>query len=479
MSVVLEPPVEDERQQQRDAPQRRTDDDGAEVVGTQRGRVGAARQRWALRGDLGRQGQAHAARVQVVETRVSRRYRLILDLARDVTAQRDLDDVLATTFRSLRQLLDFGGGSIALVDEDGWISFAATDPPATAEAMAMRIRVGEGVSGRIAETGEPVYIADIHTDPNVTEERRARSVSAGVIAYFGVPLITEGRPIGVLQIDSPVADAWSEDDRLLLLSFTPIVAAAVQNARLYAREQAAVHRLQDLDQRHRDFVAMVSHELRTPLTAVMGYTETILGHAETLGMDGVLGLVKRTETSASRLAGLVEELLDLSVIQRGELRLSLGPVDLSALLTDAVAQFAPADRTVSLDVAAAVPEVVSDAARLTQVFGNLIANAVKFSPPETPVEVSAVLVSGAVEVSVTDHGEGIPEESYDRIYDRFVQLERANVRKAGGFGLGLYVVRQVCRALGATVTVSSVVGKGSTFTVRVPLQPALEVRALR
>jgi signal transduction histidine kinase len=406
------------------------------------------------------------------------RYRLILDLAREVTAQRDLPAVLAATFTSLRQLLDFGGGSIALVDDAGWISFAATDPPATPEAMAMRIRVGEGVSGRIAQTGEPVYIPDIHTDPNVTEERRAKSVSAGVIAYFGVPLVTEGRPLGVLQIDSPVADAWTDEDRLLLLSFTPIVAAAVQNARILAREQAALDRLRDLDQRHRDFVAMVSHELRTPLTAIMGYAETIMGYHETLGLSGVLPLVARSRGAADRLAALVEELLDLSVIQRGELRLTLDPVSVATLLDESRAQFAPADRTVTVSAAPGLPEVVTDGARLLQVVGNLLANAVKFSPPDTPVSLSAVLAGDAVEIAVRDHGPGIPEEHRERVFERFVQLERSTVRHAGGFGLGLYVVRQVCDALGASVTVEDAPGGGALLTVRVPLRPPLNVAAL-
>jgi signal transduction histidine kinase len=407
------------------------------------------------------------------------RYRLILDLAREVTAQRDLSAVLDQTFVALRQVLEFGGGSIALVDDEGWISFAATDPPATPEAMSMRIRVGDGVVGRIVENAEPEYIADIHSHPNVTEERRAKSVSGGVVAWFGVPLITEGRPIGVLQIDSPVPDAWSEEDRLLLLAFTPIVAAAVQNARVYSRERAALRRLEDLDQRHRDFVAMVSHELRTPLTAVMGYSDTVLAYHESLGMDGVLRLVDRSRGSAGRLATLVEELLDLSVIQRGELRLSLAPVDVDKLLHDAVSQFAPDERIGTLDIAPDVPDVVTDADRLTQVVGNLVSNAVKFSPADALVDVSAAVDGGAVEIRVRDHGEGIPDEHRERIFERFVQLERANTRKAGGFGIGLYIVRQVCEALGASIEVESAVGEGSTFVVRVPLRPTPEVSALR
>jgi signal transduction histidine kinase len=412
--------------------------------------------------------------VDVADSRTTAtRYRLILDLARDVTAQRDLGAVLDATFAALRQLLDFGGGSIALVGEDGWISFAATDPPAPPEAMAARVRVGEGVSGRIAETGEPVYIADITTHPDVTPERRARSVSAGVVAYFGVPLVTEGHPIGVLQIDSPVPGAWSDDERVLLLSFTPIVAAAVQNARLYSREQEALRRLQELDQRQRDFVAMVSHELRTPLTAVLGYADTVLNHQDELAPDAVLALVERSRGAAARLAVLVEELLDLSVVQRDELRLTLAPVDLAALLAETVAQYRPAGHPVCLDVDPALPPLVTDAGRLTQIVGNLVANAAKFSPDGAPVAVTAAAAGDRVEIRVADRGVGIGPEDRERIFERFVQLEHANVRSVGGFGLGLYVVRRVCEALGACIAVEGDLGEGSTFVVSLPRRPVV------
>jgi signal transduction histidine kinase len=399
------------------------------------------------------------------------RYRLILDLAREVTAQRDLADVLATTFASLRELVDFGGGSIALVDDEGWISFAATDPPATAEALTVRIRVGDGITGRIVETCEPAYIGDIHVHPDVTEERRQKSVSAGVIAWFGAPLVIDGRAIGVLQIDSPVAGAWSDEDRVLLLSFTPIVAAAVQNARLYAREQAAVQRLSELDRRHRDFVAMVSHELRTPLTSIMGYAETIVTHADKLGLDGVLGLVGRVQGAAERLGGMVEQLLDLSVLQRGELRLDLAPVDVAVAVAQAIAKNAPSDRKVGVHVPPDLPEVVTDGTRLTQMLGHLVDNAVKFSAPDTPVDVTVTAEDGTLALRVTDAGDGIPPEDHDRVFERFVQLDSGNTRRVGGFGLGLYVVREVCEALGGTVTVESAAGEGAAFTLRLPLRP--------
>ncbi|HEV2891713.1 MAG TPA: EAL domain-containing protein [Frankiaceae bacterium] len=164
------------------------------------------------------------------------RYRLLLDLARDITGRLDLATVLDRTFAALRQLIDFTGGSVQLIDETSHLRLAATDPPATAEALRMRVPLGHGVGGSIALTGEPRYLPDITADADVTDERRKRSTSHGVRSYFGVPLITGGRVIGLLQVDSVEADAWTEGDRLVVLAFTPIVAAAVQNARLLERD---------------------------------------------------------------------------------------------------------------------------------------------------------------------------------------------------------------------------------------------------
>ncbi|HVF06357.1 MAG TPA: EAL domain-containing protein [Frankiaceae bacterium] len=160
----------------------------------------------------------------------SSRYRLLLDLARDMTGGQDLTAVLDRTFAALRQVVDFTGGSVQLIDETDHLRLAATDPPATPEAMAMRVPLGQGVGGTIAVTGEPRYLPDIGADAAVTDERRRKSVSRGVRSWFGVPLIAEGRIIGLLQIDSVQPDAWDEADRFVVLAFTPIVATAVQHA---------------------------------------------------------------------------------------------------------------------------------------------------------------------------------------------------------------------------------------------------------
>jgi diguanylate cyclase (GGDEF)-like protein/PAS domain S-box-containing protein len=178
--------------------------------------------------------RASAAMPSATPVDPARRYRLLLDLARDITGRLNLEEALASSFYALRQLLTFGGGSIQLVDGDV-VRLAAADPPATPDAYETLIPIGKGIGGRIVASGEPRYIPDILRDPDVPSWR---ATSAGVRSYFGVPLITEGTVIGVMQIDSAEVDPWSEEDRFMVLAFTPIVAAAIQNARLFEREAA-------------------------------------------------------------------------------------------------------------------------------------------------------------------------------------------------------------------------------------------------
>ncbi len=165
----------------------------------------------------------------------ARRYRLLLDCARDVSACLDLESVLERSFLALRKVVDFDGGSIQLVDGDV-IRLAATDPPAPPEALQASVPLGKGVGGTIAATGEPRYLPDITIVTAVQANASKNAVSGGVRSYYGVPLLAEGRVIGVLQIDSTRVDAFDEQDRLLVLSFASVVASAVQTARLFAIE---------------------------------------------------------------------------------------------------------------------------------------------------------------------------------------------------------------------------------------------------
>jgi len=161
---------------------------------------------------------------------------LLLRLARQVTARQDLDDVLSEALRGLRPLLEFGGGSIQLLDDEGWIQMAASDPIAPEHVMAQRVPLGSSVAGRVILTEQAIYLPDLNVAKLPGPNKR---VSTGVRSYYGVPLVADGRAVGVLQIDSCEPDAWSEADRGLLLAIAPIVGSAIQSARAYARAAAA------------------------------------------------------------------------------------------------------------------------------------------------------------------------------------------------------------------------------------------------
>jgi GAF domain-containing protein len=183
-------------------------------------------------------------------TDVEPRYRLVLELARSVTARRDVEDVLSATFAGLRQILPFAGGSIQLLDDEGWIRMAATEPAAPADVLALRIPLGSTVGGRVILTERPVYIADVLADPAIPADRRKDHVSpGGVRSYLGVPLMADGRAIGLIQIDSPDPEAWSDEERLLLMSIGPIVGAAIQNAKAHAMHADAQMRAAALEER--------------------------------------------------------------------------------------------------------------------------------------------------------------------------------------------------------------------------------------
>jgi GAF domain-containing protein len=205
------------------------------------------------------------------------RLRLVSDLARQVTARHDLGDVLQTTLAGLRRLVGFGGGSIQLLDDDGWIRLAAADPAPPEDVLAMRIPLGSSIGGRVILTEQPVYLADVLTEPVVADESqsplRSRVSPGGVRSYFGVPLLADGHAIGLLQIDAPEIDAWDEYDRLLLLSVAPIVAAAIQNARAYARVAVLTANVRRDTERHDLVASIVDTEIDAALAALVALSE--------------------------------------------------------------------------------------------------------------------------------------------------------------------------------------------------------------
>ena len=388
---------------------------------------------------------------------------LLLELSREVSATLDLQRVLDASLAALRRLISFGGGSIQLV-RDGALMLVAGDPEPTPDALRMRIPLGHGVGGRIAATGEPIYVADIATDPRVPPAAQ-RALSAEVRSYFGVPLIAHGEPTGVVQIDSPEPDGFPAEARTLVLAFAPTIAAAVQNAELYARELDTIERLRSAERLRTDFIAMISHELRTPLTTLAGFSELIASRAEALQPALVSEFGHRMWRASRWLSRMIGDLLDLAQLEQGVLALDMTATDVAAVVAEAAAVEVREPRVIRSRIEPALPLVLADPGRLGQILGNLLSNARKFSPPGSIIDIYCRRERDRVAVSISDQGRGIPSTEIDHIFDAFVQVDPGPTRDAGGLGTGLYLTRQLCDRMGAAIEVESTPGSGSRFTI--------------
>lgn len=230
--------------------------------------------------------------------------------------------------------------------------------------------------------------------------------------------------------------------------------------------------LRRLERVRRDFVANVSHELKTPLTSIRGYTETLLAGAL---MDRVTGerFVRKIHDNAARLNTLVQDLLHLARIEAQEGRLTLGPVSWAPIVRDSIHRHEEAMRQKGIaccfDASLSDVTVLGEQEGMTQILENLLDNAIKYTPApgRVRVEISAEPPIGVLRVA--DTGVGIPANDIPRIFERFYRVDKARSRDVGGTGLGLSIVKHLVSAMGGDVRVSSTVGCGSTFEVRIPL----------
>jgi two-component system, OmpR family, sensor histidine kinase SenX3 len=231
-----------------------------------------------------------------------------------------------------------------------------------------------------------------------------------------------------------------------------------------------VSKARQVESVRRDFVANVSHELKTPIGALALLAETIASGGDDPGV--MQQLAERVVREADRLGHIVDDLLDLSLIEAQE-NPTREPLPVPLLVGEAVDQVRPAADValVPLSIVPPVPDVelVCDRRQVLSALVNLLENAVKYSEPSAPVEVTATVTHGRVGIAVRDHGIGIPKRDLERIFERFYRVDRARSRQTGGTGLGLSIVRHVAQAHGGEVTVESVEGEGSTFVLHLPV----------
>jgi len=228
-------------------------------------------------------------------------------------------------------------------------------------------------------------------------------------------------------------------------------------------------RLKQLERTREEFVANVSHELRTPLSLIKGYVETLLDGARD-NPEVATKFLQTIQRNAERLQFLIEDLLTISELESGRLKMNLQSVPLRPSVDKVFEDFKTQARARRVTLTNEIPEVAAqaDAERLQQVLGNLVGNAVKYGRADGQVKVSARLTEGAIEVCVADDGPGIPPDSLERVFERFYRIDKARSREQGGTGLGLSIVKHIVQSHGGKVWARSEMGKGAAFYFTVP-----------
>jgi signal transduction histidine kinase len=337
---------------------------------------------------------------------------------------------------------------------------------------ATPLRAGEGATGRAAALGSPVQIPDLRADPQYTGMLRRFQEQAGNRSLLAVPLLREGRVLGSLAVSRKEPGNFAPEVVELLQTFAAQSTLAIQNARLFREIAQKSHELEIASQHKTQFLANMSHELRTPLNAILGYTELIADGIYGEVPESIGAIMERVQGSGHNLLGLINDVLDLSKIEAGQLTLAINDYSFQDTVQSVISSVEPlaSEKKLKLtaDLADDLPIGHGDERRIAQVLMNLVGNAIKFTDAGE-VKVSVTVDDEMFVASVIDTGPGIPEEQQKEIFEEFQQVDSSSTRKKGGTGLGLAIAKRIVELHGGRIWVVSSAGQGSTFSFSLPI----------
>jgi signal transduction histidine kinase len=405
------------------------------------------------------------------------------EVGQTVSSTLDLQTVLSTIVRHAVQLSGTDCGIIYEYDEPTQEFHLRASYQMEQELVqayqATPLRLGQGATGRAAETRVPYQIADLRQEHELATRGRVVGFIVRPILFrlgyqslLAVPLLFEQKIMGALTIYRRETGSFAPEIVNLLQTFATQSVLAIQNARLFREIEDKSRQIEAANRHKSEFLANMSHELRTPLNAIIGFSE-VLGER----MFGELNEKQAEYTddilsSGRHLLSLINEILDLSKVEAGRMELELATFDLP-LAIDNARTFVRERATkhgINLDVTVdeRLGDFVGDERKIKQILLNLLSNAVKFTPEGGRIGINARQVDGSVEISVSDTGIGIAPEDQPKIFEEFRQVGAEYAHKVEGTGLGLTLAKKFVELHGGKIWVESEVGKGSTFSFTLP-----------
>jgi signal transduction histidine kinase len=393
----------------------------------------------------------------------------------------DLQTVLDTLVESAAQLCEAEKASINRAEDGGYraVSMYGFSPEFKQYAAEHLIPTGQGsVVGRTVAGGTTVQIPDVMADPDYKNTQFTKF--GNVRTLLGVPMLREGAPTGVIAMMRSEVKPFTDKQIELAQTFADQAVIAIENVRLFEEIQEKSRQVEETSKHKSQFLANMSHELRTPLNAILGYTELILDGIYGDAPDKMRNVLQRVQTNGKHLLGLINDVLDLSKIEAGQLVLTLNDYSIKEMMNGVYIAIEPLagykKLGFKLEVPQDLPPAHGDERRLSQVLLNLVGNAIKFTDTGA-ITMTASATNGSYTIAVNDTGPGIAEADQAKIFEEFKQSDSAQTKAKGGTGLGLSIAKRIVEMHGGKLWVESALGCGSTFFFTVPLKVESQVGA--
>jgi signal transduction histidine kinase len=391
---------------------------------------------------------------EIMASTLPERYRRLLELSHDLSSTLDLDSLLNHIVNASAELCGAEAASILLYDQvKEQLYFRATSNLATPLMSELIVPVSGSIAGWIVSNRQPVIIDQVQRDPRHFNAI-GRLTNLETRSLLGVPLLRKDRVVGVLETINKRIGEFSLEDQDLMMALGAQAAIAIENARLFQQS---------------DLISEFVHELRTPLASLTASAYILL--RPEVPEERRTKIIQTMQQEVSRLSDMASAFLDLARLDSGRTRFQFSSVLIAELLEECCivtrGKFEEKQQNLVLEIPPSPIEISIDRDKIKQVMINLLSNANKYCPPGSTIQLAVNTTSDEIIIQVIDNGNGIPPKYLAHLFEKFYRVPSTE-QDAPGTGLGLYICKHIIDAHGGKINVDSVVGQGTTVTVRLP-----------